>query len=84
MKGLTYISDIRDTDPDKSPYRRIRFKIGWDRGADGQVYGEAALEELTWENLGNRLGAILREAPPELQEEMYAVCVKIQELQNRR
>ncbi len=84
MHGLTYTKDIRHTDPDEDSRRWARFKVGWDRGADDHIYGEAALNELTWENLGNRLGAILRDAPPDLQEEMYAVCVKIQELQSRR
>jgi hypothetical protein len=84
MNGLTYKTDIRRTDPDEDSRRRARFKVGWDRGADHHIYGETALEELTWENLCNRLGAILREAPPELQEELYAVCVKIQEWQGRQ
>jgi hypothetical protein len=84
MNGLTYTKDIRYTDPDESPNRLARFKVGWDRGADNYIYGEDALDELTWENLGNRLGAILCDAPPELQEELYAVCVNIQEWQNRK
>jgi hypothetical protein len=84
MNGLTYTKDIRHTDPHEDSRRWARFKIGWDRGADHHIYGEAALDELTWENLGNRLGAILRDAPPELQVELYAVCVKIQEWQGRR
>ena len=84
MNGLSYTDDIRHTDPDQDLLRLARFKIGWDRGASGRIYGEDALSELTWENLGNRLGAILREAPPEFQEELYAVCVKIQEWQGRQ
>jgi hypothetical protein len=83
MEGLRYTRDIRVTDPDETMRRLARFKIGWDRGAGGQIYAQDALDDLTWENLGNRLGALLREAPPELQEELYAVCVKIQASQHR-
>lgn len=83
MQGLTYTNDIRDTAPDIDRTRLTRFKIVWDRGASGHIYGEDALDELTWENLGNRLGAILKNAPPDLQEELYAVCVKIQAAQQR-
>ena len=55
MNGLTYTKNIRHTDPDEDSRRWARFKVGWDRGADDHIYGEAALSELTWENLGNRL-----------------------------
>lgn len=68
--GLTYENDRRTVDPDAN-YRRGRFKVGWNRAADGAVMGDEALAELTWENLGWRLGMLFGEAPDELKEELY-------------
>ena len=39
---------------------------------------DAALDQLTWENLGWRLGKIFGDASEELQEELYEWCVKQQ------
>ena len=84
MCGLTYTRDIRHTEPNEDGRRRGNFKTGWNHGMERYIYEAATLDELTWQNLGNRLGAILREAPVGLQEEMYEVCVKIQAWQQSR
>jgi hypothetical protein len=84
ITGLTYSRDIRNTEPNQDGRRRGNFKAGWNDAADRHIYGDDALDELTWENLGNRLGTILREAPVELQEKMYEVCVEIQAWQQSR
>jgi hypothetical protein len=79
LNGLKPSKDIRYTRPNEDHYRKARFKVGWRHAAEEQyIYGERALDKLTWQNLGNRLGAILGSKPEDLQEEMYELCVKLQ------
>jgi hypothetical protein len=85
MNGLIPSKDIRYTRPNEDHYRLARFKVGWRHAAKNKyIYGRRALDKLTWQNLGNRLGAILGSMPEDLQEEMYDLCVKLQaELVNK-
>ena len=73
--GLSYDGDVRLVEPDGN-YRRGRFKAGWNYAVDGSDMGDDALNRLTWENLGWRLGTLLGDASEELQEELYQWCVK--------
>lgn len=73
---LTYDEDVRVVAPDAN-YRRGRFKAGWNKSVDGAEMG-AALDQLTWENLGWRLGKLFDDTSEELQEELYVWCVKQQ------
>ncbi|MFC7009381.1 endonuclease/exonuclease/phosphatase family protein [Halalkalicoccus sp. GCM10025322] len=73
---LTYDEDVRAVAPDAN-YRRGRFKAGWNKSVDGAEM-DAALDQLTWENLGWRLGQLFGDTSEELQEELYEWCVKQQ------
>jgi hypothetical protein len=68
---LSYAADIRDEPTDG---RRSNFKQGWTRAVNDQEY-ESALDELTWNNLGWRLGQLFGETPDELRDEMFEWCV---------
>jgi hypothetical protein len=72
MDGLTYAEDIRDRDP--GPNHRGEFKKGWKAAVDGSEYTEKTLNELTWNNLGYRLGRLFGETSPEQMEQMYEWC----------
>jgi hypothetical protein len=54
IDGLEYESDKRQNLTDG---RRRNFKQGWTRAVEGQEY-EGVLDELTWNNLGWRLGEL--------------------------
>jgi hypothetical protein len=73
-QGLTYAEDTRRVNPDAN-YRRGRFKVGWNDAVDGVKLGANALERLTWENLGWRLGMLFDDASEELKEDLYDWCV---------
>jgi hypothetical protein len=54
LAGIQYAADVRE--PPDEP-RRVRFRDGWVDAADrGRVYTEETLDQLTWQNLGYRLG----------------------------
>ncbi len=74
---LDYDEDVRMDDPDAN-YRRGRFKVGWNKAIDGDGMDDEVLNQLTWENLGWRLGKLFGETSEELQEELYEWCVKQQ------
>ena len=70
LEGLTYEEDERK---DLTPGRRANFKQGWTRAVEGQEY-EGVLEELTWNNLGWRLGRLFGPTPDDLREEILDWC----------
>lgn len=75
MNDLAYDEDIRDTDPNKSGHRRARFRQGWRSAVEGRSYGDKALRELTWDNLGHRLGRLFGDASDEMIDTQYDWCV---------
>lgn len=77
LDGLTYYDDVRMVDPDAN-YRRGRFKAGWNKAINGAEMDDDVLVDLTWENLGWRLGKLLGDTSEELKEELYEWCVKQQ------
>ena len=78
MDGLTYKRDDRSKDPDVNEHRKARFREGWKQGAQRQPYSGEALEALTWDNLGYRLGTLLGPTSEELTNRMYDLCVEQQ------
>jgi hypothetical protein len=77
--------DVRSEEPDATGHRRARFRDGWRNGAaENCCYTADTLRELTWENLGYRLGEIFRETSPELIDQMYDWCVLQQAEQRAR
>jgi len=74
---LDYDKDVRMVDPDAN-YRRGRFKVGWNKAIDGAEMDDEVLNQLTWENLGWRLGKLFGETSEELQEDLYEWCVEQQ------
>lgn len=74
--GLTYDNDVRAVDPDAN-YRRGQFKAGWNKAVDGKEIGDA-LKQLTWWNLGWRLGRLFGDTSDDQKEELYEWCVKQQ------
>jgi hypothetical protein len=51
---------------------------GWNNATDGQQYGTKALNDLTWENLGYRLGCLFGDTNPKLIDQLYDWCVEQQ------
>ncbi len=72
------LDDVRHTNPNENNHRKTRFKQGWRDAVEGQEYGLEPLQRLTWQNLGYRLGRVLRETSTEMVEEMYDWCVRQQ------
>ena len=70
--------DIRTTEPNETGRRKARFREGWRKGAAGERYVESPLCELTWDNLGYRLGMLFSQTSPELVDDMYDWCVRQQ------
>jgi hypothetical protein len=75
--------DIRSEEPNETGHRRARFRDGWRNAVEERIYTPETLRKLTWESLGNRLGAIFRETSPELVNQMYDWCVRQQEEQQQ-
>lgn len=83
MDGLSYNSDPRYKKPEANAHGKA-FKNGWnDATMRDKEYGTAALEELTWQNLGYRLGKILGPTSEDTQEAMYNLCVRQQREANQ-
>jgi hypothetical protein len=78
MNELRFERDIRSTEPDQTAHRQARFREGWRKGAAREQYGERSLRELTWDNLGYRLGVLFSETSSELMDELYDWCVRQQ------
>lgn len=76
--------DIRSTEPNEIGYRRARFREGWRKATIGERYSEATLKELTWDNLGYRVGALFGETSPLLVDELYLWCVRQQSERARK
>jgi len=76
-KGLLYERDDR-TDPDPDDARLELFEEGWRKAVGGEQgdFGETAFQELSWHDLGYRLGLLFGATDTELQEEMYWWCVR--------
>lgn len=72
-KNLAYSDDIRQ---DLTAGREGEFRKGWNNAVDGQEYTDETLDELTWNNLGWRLGRLFGETPDELREEMLRWCAE--------
>jgi hypothetical protein len=83
MNELRFDRDIRSTDPNETGHRKARFCEGWRKGAVGERYGEESLKELTWDNLGYRLGTLFSDTSPGLVDELYDWCVR-QQREKRR
>jgi len=84
MDSLTFDKDTRHTEPNKSGHRRARFRQGWLNAVEGKGYGDTALKELTWDNLGYRLGKLFGPASEEMIDTQYDWCVHQQRsAQNR-
>jgi len=70
LEGLTYEEDKRK---ELTAGRRANFKQGWMRAVEGQEY-EGVLEELTWNNLGWRLGRLFGPTKDDLRDEILDWC----------
>ena len=75
MNGPT---DIRSDEPNESQLRLRNFRAGWGHAAEGREYTSETLAQLTWQNLGWRLGSVLGATSVELIDEMYDWCVRQQ------
>ncbi|GEM_PF-1092368 len=78
MDGLAFERDIRSTEPNESGYRKARFRAGWKKAVAGEHYGKETLKELTWDNLGHRLGRLFPDATSSRIDELYDWCVRQQ------
>lgn len=72
MNELAYDVDVRYIDPGVT--RKGQFTAGWNAAVRGRVYSEKALRQLTWNDLGYRLGRLFGEASPELRDELFDWC----------
>ena len=78
MNEPAFERDIRSTEPNETGHRRARFREGWRKAIEGEHYSETTLRELTWDNLGYRLGALIGDTSPKLVDELYDWCVRQQ------
>jgi hypothetical protein len=78
LDSLTYERDVRDSDPEQSGHRRARFIEGWRKAVEGRTFAPETLRELTWENLGYRLGKLLGPTDDQAVAELYEWCVRQQ------
>lgn len=76
-QALTYEKDGR-RDPDPDDEALDVFKNGWWKGANPEQedFGETAHKELSWHNLGYRLGKLFGDTSEEMIKEMYMWCVR--------
>lgn len=82
MERLDYDRDVREP---ADRYRGKVFREGWKRGARGIRYKQPRmLDELKWENLGYRMGTLLKGASDEFIDVMYAMCAMLQHDQQVR
>ncbi len=72
IDGLDYEEDVRKN---LTEGRRRNFKQGWTRAVEGQEY-EAVLEQLTWNNLGWRLGKLFGPTPDDLRDDILDWCAE--------
>lgn len=68
LESFPYREDPRNP-PDEA--RRGRFRSGWKTAAAGETYGAAALQRLTWDNLGWRLGDRYGSQPDDLVDRVF-------------
>ena len=50
---------------------QVRFREGWKKAASGFRYKDKTLRNLTWDNLGNRLGWCFPDATPDRTDAAY-------------
>jgi 5-methylcytosine-specific restriction protein A len=75
--SLEYERDVRRP-PDER--RRGRFHVGWrDAVERGEVYAGDTLEQLTWHNLGYRLGGHFGDQPPEQIDQAFELLAEAYE-----
>jgi len=72
INGLSYERDVRQENPGSD--RQAAFKRGWTDADKGAEYIEGTLDELTWHNLGWRLGQLFGETSDESKQEMFEWC----------
>ena len=78
MNGIPFEEDIRDTNPNETGHREAQFHEGWRRAVEGQCYREATLRQLTWNNLGYRLGKRFGATSADHGDQIYDWCVRQQ------
>ena len=80
--GLTWGNDDRRR---PTSGRKGRFTTGWNHGVASHSTAlpkkkpydpDTLAEKLTWQNLGYRLGRLLRDPSDEFVEEMWEVCTR--------
>ncbi|MEP0760132.1 hypothetical protein [Coleofasciculus sp. FACHB-T130] len=79
---LLFKNDIRKKDPNNTGHRKAEFRKGWKKAIEGEIYNKDILENLTWNNLGYRLGKLFGETSPEQIDEIYDWCVHHQQAQS--
>ncbi len=84
MERPDYDRDIREP----ADHRRLQnFREGWHQGAktepDARYRDTSVLNDLTWENLGYRMGTLLKDASDEFIDVMYAMCAMLQRQQKK-
>ena len=79
---VDYEEDWRQENPGSD--RQGAFKRGWGAAVKGEEESsryndDPELTNLTWDNLGYRLGRLFGPTSPELQQELFEWCVAQQE-----
>lgn len=79
IDGLTYDPEQdRRVYPDPDDDRLGSFKAGWTKAENGERFSSGTLEQLSWHNLGWRLGTLFGPSSAELKRELYTWCVEQQ------
>ena len=64
---LTYEVDNRSPLDSR---RERTFHEGWEDAIDDGPYTEGTFNQLSWQNLGNRLGCLFGDVPDEMRDEL--------------
>ena len=64
----TEFVDIRNDDPNDTGHREAQFRLGWDQAQHPErpEYQSDTLRQLTWRNLGWRLGKLYGKTSDEM------------------
>ena len=83
---LSNLTDYEDDERQENPGsdRQGAFKRGWGAAVKGEEESsryndDPELKNLTWDNLGYRLGRLFGSTSPELKQELFEWCVDHQD-----
>jgi len=75
--------DVRNEDPNDTGHREAQFRLGWSEALTDRTYTLETLAQLTWRNLGYRLGKLYGKTSDEMIGVQYDWSVRQQAARQR-